>query len=215
MLHDRPAAHECAGSSAARSRRNVADLEPEIRRLAAEFLDGLVDRNDGDLIADYAARLPMDVIARMLGVPGADGEQLRDWTNVLLDREEGVPDVTPAGVAAATNLYKYFCDFVSERRAPVATERVPRPHAVPRRDRGGEGLRDDQVVGFLFLLIIAGNDDHEAARQLPARAVPPAGTPRSPPTARIPGSRGDPPLRRLDAVRRRARRRSRPSCTGK
>ena len=47
--------------------------------------------------ADYAARLPMDVIARMLGVPKADEEQLRDWTNALLDRDEGVPDVPPAG----------------------------------------------------------------------------------------------------------------------
>jgi len=141
--------------------RRVADLEPEIRRLATEFLDELVDKNDGDLIADYAARLPMDVIARMLGVPAADGEQLRDWTNQLLDREEGVPDVTPAGVAAATNLYKYFCDFVSERRAAVAAGNAPDDltTALCRGEIvGGEGLRDDQVVGFLFLLIIAGNE---------------------------------------------------------
>src|SRR5436309_6973702 len=130
--------------------RRVADLEPEIRRLATEFLDGLVAKNDGDLIADYAARLPMDVIARMLGVPAADEEQLRDWTNALLDREEGVPDVTPVGVVAATNLFKYFCDFVAERRAQVAAGKAPDDLTTALCQGeivAGEGLRDDQVVG--------------------------------------------------------------------
>jgi len=141
--------------------RRVTDLEPEVRRLATEFLRELVAKNDGDLIADYAARLPMDVIARMLGVPAADEEQLRDWTNALLDREEGVPDVTPAGYDAAANLFKYFNEFVAERRAAVAAGSAPDDltTALCQGEIGsGESLRDDQVVGFLFLLIIAGNE---------------------------------------------------------
>jgi cytochrome P450 len=141
--------------------RRIADLEPEIRGLARRFLDGLVAKNDGDLVADYAARLPMDVIARMLGVPEADEAQLRDWTNALLDREEGKPDVLPAGIEAATNLFKYFNDFVAERRAAVAAGHAPDDltTALCRSEvSGGAGLGDDQVVGFLFLLIIAGNE---------------------------------------------------------
>ncbi len=141
--------------------RRIADLEPEIRALARRVLAGLVATDDGDLIADYAARLPMDVIARMLGVPESDEAQLRDWTNALLDREEGKPDVTPAGIAAATHLFKYFTDFVAERRAAVAAVRAPDDltTALFRSEIvGGDGLRDDQVVGFLFLLIIAGNE---------------------------------------------------------
>ena len=67
----------------------------------------------------------MDVIARMLGVPEHDEEQLRVWTNVLLDRDEGVPDVTPDGIVAATHLYKYFCDFVADRRAAIAAGNAP------------------------------------------------------------------------------------------
>ena len=140
--------------------RRIADLEPEIRRLARRFLGRLVERNDGDLIADYAARLPMDVIARMLGVPEADETQLRDWTNALLDREEGRPEVLPAGIEAATNLFKYFNDFVAERRAAAARGDVPDDLTTALCAAAGDGnaLRDDQVVGFLFLLIIAGNE---------------------------------------------------------
>ena len=139
----------------------ISDLEPEIRALARRFLDGLVAKNDGDLVADYAARLPMDVIARMLGVPEADEARLRDWTNALLDREEGKPDVLPAGIDAAINLFKYFNDFVAERRGAVAADNAPDDltTALCRSEvAGGAGLGDDQVVGFLFLLIIAGNE---------------------------------------------------------
>jgi len=133
--------------------RRVADLEPEIRVLARRFLAGLVAKGEGDLVADYAARLPMDVIARMLGVPEADEEQLRDWANALLDRDEGVPDVTPAGIEAATHLYKYFCDFVAERRTALATGNAPDDltTALCATGTGKEALGDDQVVGFLFL----------------------------------------------------------------
>jgi cytochrome P450 len=140
--------------------RRVADLEPEIRTLAKTFLADLVGAGEGDLVADYAARLPMDVIARMLGVPEPDEEQLRVWTNALLDRDEGVPDVTPAGIEAATNLYKYFCDFVAERRAVVARGNAPDDLTTALCAAGADTseLRDDQVVGFLFLLIIAGNE---------------------------------------------------------
>jgi len=140
--------------------RRIADLEPEIRTLARQFLAGLVENGEGDLVADYAARLPMDVIARMLGVPAQDEGQLRDWTNALLDRDEGVPDVTPAGIEAATHLYKYFCDFVADRRAAIRGGSPPDDltTALCTAGTGDEALGDDQVVGFLFLLIIAGNE---------------------------------------------------------
>jgi hypothetical protein len=140
--------------------RRVADLEPEIRALANRFLDGLLAKSEADLVADYAARLPMDVIARMLGVPEADEEELRVWTNTLLDRDEGVPDVTPEGVVAATKLYKYFCDFVADRRALVVAGNAPDDltTALCEAGTGADALDDQQVVGFLFLLIIAGNE---------------------------------------------------------
>jgi hypothetical protein len=140
--------------------RRVADLEPEVRTLAKTFLQGLVAKSEGDLVADYAARLPMDVIARMLGVPAADEGQLRVWTNALLDRDEGVPDVTPAGLAAATHLYKYFCEFVASRRATIAAGNAPDDltSALCAAGTGADALDVQQVVGFLFLLIIAGNE---------------------------------------------------------
>ena len=140
--------------------RRVADLEPEIRTLARRYLGALVAKREGDLVADYAARLPMDVIARMLGVPEPDETSLRTWTNALLERDEGVPDVTDDGVVAATHLYKYFCDFVADRRAALARGNAPDDltTALCTSDGHAGTLADDHVVGFCFLLLIAGNE---------------------------------------------------------
>ena len=136
--------------------RRVADLEPAIRELSRAYLDDLRGRPAADLVADYAAPLPMDVISRLLGVPDADQEQLRGWSDALLHREEGDKDVTPAGIDAAYRLYKYFSAFVTDRRAQPGADDLAA--ALVAAESEGEQLTDDQVVGFLFLLIIAGNE---------------------------------------------------------
>jgi cytochrome P450 len=136
--------------------RRVADLEPAIRTLSRDYLDALGDRPSVDLIADYAALLPMDVISKLLGVPDGDQRQLREWSDALLHREEGDMDVTPAGIDAAYQLYKYFSAFVAERRADPGDDDLAA--ALVAAESTGERLTDDQVVGFLFLLIIAGNE---------------------------------------------------------
>ena len=137
--------------------RRVADLEPAIRALSTQYLDALGGRTDVDLIGDYAALLPMDVISKLLGVPDGDQEQLRGWSDALLHRDEGVPDVTPEGIEAATQLYKYFCVFVADRRARhrAATTSPPRSSRPSRTAKHSPTI---QVVGFCFLLIIAGNE---------------------------------------------------------
>jgi cytochrome P450 len=135
--------------------RRVADLESAVRELAQRYLDPVLEKGDGDIVADYAAQLPLDVIARMLGVPSADGESLGRWTNALLERDEGVPDVTPAGIDAAINLFKYFSGFVAERRVALANGNGPDDLTTALCTAG---LTDEQVVGFCFLLIIAGNE---------------------------------------------------------
>ncbi len=103
----------------------------------------------------------MDVIARMLGVPAADEEQLRVWTNALLDRDEGVPDVTPAGIDGRDQSLQVLLRFRRRtprrgRRTGIAPDDLT-DRAVPAGYRR-RALSDQQVVGFCFLLIIAGNE---------------------------------------------------------
>ncbi len=136
--------------------RRITELEQPVRALSTTYLGALGDRAEIDLIGDYAALLPMDVIAKLLGVPDGDQQQLRKWSDALLHREEGRPDVTPEGVEAATHLYRYFSAFVTDRRAHPGGDDFTA--ALIAADSDGERLSDEQVVGFCFLLIIAGNE---------------------------------------------------------
>jgi cytochrome P450 len=135
--------------------RRIADLEPTIRDLSTRYIDGFVEQGEADLIADYAAKLPMDVISRMLGVPRGDDDELRGWTNALIDRAEGEPDVTPAGIEAFGHLYRYFTDHVARLRRDPGDDLAS---ALVHTEIDGERLDDLELVGFCFLLIIAGNE---------------------------------------------------------
>jgi len=139
--------------------RRIAGLEPAIRALSTRYLDALAGGPEIDLIAEYAALLPMDVISKLIGVPDSDQTQLRIWSDALLHREEGVPDVTPEGIEAGYHLYKYFSAFVADRRArSSAPDADDFTAALLSAGTDGELLTDEQVVGFCFLLIIAGNE---------------------------------------------------------
>ena len=140
--------------------RRVAELEPRIREIARSHLDrALAGRTGGtaelDLIADLAGRLPMDVISELLGVPPADRDELRRLADLVLHREEGLADVPPAGAEAALTLVGYYADLVAERRAHPGGDLVS---ALLAAEVGGERLSDEDIIGFLFLMVVAGNE---------------------------------------------------------
>jgi hypothetical protein len=135
--------------------RRIAELEPRIRELARQHLDRVVEAGRCDFIADFAGRLPMDVISEMLGVPEADRDRLRTWADAVVHREEGITDIPPAAIEAAASILGYFNDLVAERRT------LPRDDltgALLAAEIDGDRLTDYEVLGFLFLMIIAGNE---------------------------------------------------------
>lgn len=141
--------------------KRISDLEEHIRTLSTRYLDEMetvaAEQGSCDLIADYAGKLPMDVISKMLGVPDADQDMLREWTDLMLVREEGIPDVTPEGEQAGARLFEYFLDHVRSVRAAGA-EGDDLTSALVRIESDGTRLDDIEVVAFGFLLIIAGNE---------------------------------------------------------
>jgi cytochrome P450 len=141
--------------------KRMADLEDSIRTLSTGYLDQMLERLAGtgecDLIADYAAQLPMDVISRMLGVPEGDQDELREWTDLMLVRDEGRPEITPEGEEAGAHLFQYFLDHTrATRRAGAEGDDLT--SALIRIEADGKRLDDLEVVAFGFLLIIAGNE---------------------------------------------------------
>jgi len=135
--------------------RRVSALEPWIREIARRYLDAFVDRGHCDFIEEFAGRLPMDVISEMLGVPEADRDRLRACADAIVHREEGMTDVSPAGVEASLQTLRYLNDLVAER------EKQPREDllsALLDVELDGDRLERRDVVAFGHLMIIAGNE---------------------------------------------------------
>jgi cytochrome P450 len=59
-----------------------------------------------DFIADFLAKLPMDVISTMMGVAEEDQDMLREWADLLLHREEGKSEIPKAGLEASAKLVR-------------------------------------------------------------------------------------------------------------
>jgi cytochrome P450 len=145
--------------------RRVRDLEPAIRALTCRYLDAAVQRGSFDFVADFAGLLPMDVISDLMGVPEADRAELRQLAATVVHREDGVLDVPPSGMEAALTLAGYYADLVAERRRRPADDLTS---ALIDAEVDGDKLTDDEVIGFLFLMVVAGN---ETTTKLLANAV--------------------------------------------
>ncbi len=140
--------------------RRVADLEPRVTALTRAYLDGLGDTFD--FVGDYAGQLPMDVVSELLGVPAADRAELRRLADLVVHREPGVHDVPAAGIDAAFRLAAYYADMVSERRRHRAGAPDDLTAALIDADLDVDGapdrLSDDEIIAFLFLMVVAGNE---------------------------------------------------------
>ncbi len=135
--------------------RRVAELEPRIRELTRQHLDVAVAKGTFDFIGDLAGKLPMDVISELIGVPVADRDEVRRLSDLLVHREEGVDDVPPAGVEAAFSLIAYYSDMLAQRRARRTDDLTS---ALLDAELDGDRLTDDEIMGFLFLMVVAGNE---------------------------------------------------------
>ena len=135
--------------------RRVAELEPKIRRIVTRHIDRFIDEGMADMITDLGQLLPMEVIAAFVGVPDEDQAQIQGWTEEMLHREPDSSEVPEAGVKAFRSLDDYFRRDLGRRRGSGGGDLVS---GLLSAEVDGERLSDDEIVGFLFLLALAGGE---------------------------------------------------------
>lgn len=136
--------------------RRIAELEPRIRAIAARYLDALVGAGRADFVAEFTAKLPMDVISTLLGIPEADRDDVRTWSNRILHREPGNPMPPRESLEAQGRVMAYFQSCLDERRARPRDDIMSLLLAAETPD--GERLTDVELTGFFNLLATAGNE---------------------------------------------------------
>ncbi len=140
--------------------RRIADLEPRIRAIATGHLDALVGRDRFDVVVEFTARLPMDVISSLLGIPEADRRWVQEGSNAMLHRDAGSPLPRPEALEAQQNVLAYFDAQIAERRAHPRDDMMTLLTQVEWQDDDGtvSRLSDNDIRQFLMLLATAGNE---------------------------------------------------------
>ena len=140
--------------------RSIQMLEGEIRRIATAHLDALVGQTRFDVVQEFTARLPMDVISSMLGIPEADRRDVQRDSNMMLHREPGNPMPVKEAFRAQARLMKYLTEQIEDRRRRPQDDLLTRLTQVEIDDDDGVRARlsDDDIRAFMILLATAGNE---------------------------------------------------------
>ncbi|MFI0452326.1 cytochrome P450 [Actinomadura sp. 6N118] len=137
--------------------RMVEGLRPMVRRLAEELAGAFVAKGGGDLLADVAEPLPVNVIAEMLGVPVADRHLLRPWSADICGMYELNPseETQRAAVRAAMEFSDYLRELARTRAANPQDDLIS---ALAQVVDEGDRLAEDELIGTCVLLLNAGHE---------------------------------------------------------
>jgi cytochrome P450 len=128
-------------------------LEPRVRAICNELIDEFIADGKCDAAARYTKHIPVRAIAHMLGIPEKDGELFIKWIHGIL--ELGIKD-NDALLTAAHEMSAYFAGHVEYRKKHPTDDLIST--LMKARDKNGQPLSDQHVLGSLWLLLIAGID---------------------------------------------------------
>jgi cytochrome P450 len=144
--------------------RMVEQLRPRIQAIADELLDGVESRGSMELVDEYAFPLPITVIAELLGIPVADRDRFREWSNTFV-----LPPMTPElqeQFVRHTDEFVAYLDELFEKRRTAPTDDLL--SALVQAEDAGERLTENELYSMAILLIVAG---HETTVSLITNAV--------------------------------------------
>ena len=150
--------------------RALAELEPRIERLVDALLDAAAARGGMDVVDDFAAAVPVQLIGDMLGIPGDERGPLRGWSLAILGALEPAPSARQleAGNAAVEAFKDYLRRLIATRRRRPSTDPGEILSALIAAENAGDRLTEVELLHQCIFLLNAG---HETTTNLIANAV--------------------------------------------
>ena len=140
--------------------RTLARVEEQVARVATEIVDDLAAVGECDFVTDVAARLPLQIICEMMGIPPSHYQDVFDHTNILLSA--GDPEYVPEGtnaleafLHAAASLAGIMTELAAFRADEPADDLTS---ALLHAEIDGERLSHQELASFFVLLCAAGNE---------------------------------------------------------
>jgi cytochrome P450 len=136
--------------------RAVEAMRPRIHAIANALVDDLGRDSEIDFIARYAGPLPTLVIAEMLGLAAGHGEDLKRWSDAILqgydpERDAATQRALRAGYLALSALLR---EVVAARRREPRADLIS---ALVQAQEADDRLTDLEIISLCTQLIVAGN----------------------------------------------------------
>lgn len=144
------------------TKHRVESLRAPVRRTADALLDAVEGAGRADLVAAYAAPLPVITICDLLGVPADHRRDFTDWTDALIAPDPAKPDRAKETVVA---MLGFYTALIADKRERPGDDLLS--DLIVARD-DGDRLSEDELTSLAFLLHFAG---YENAVQLIGNAA--------------------------------------------
>ncbi len=138
--------------------RALAEMEPSLHALVQRLLDALPEH--ADLVEDFAAAIPVEVIGNLLAVPHADRGPLRAWSLAILGALEPAtpPGLLARGNAAVTEFTAYLEHLVADRRAHPGDPARDVLTRLIGTEADGERLSEAELLHNCIFILNAGHE---------------------------------------------------------
>ncbi len=142
------------------SPRAIAAMEPDLIALVERLLDGLAAKDHVDLIEDYAAAIPIEVIGNLLDVPHGERGPLRDWSLAILGALEPVisAEAFARGNTAVKDFLSYLETLVERRKAKPGNPQHDVLTCLIQGEDNGERLTSKELLHNCIFLLNAGHE---------------------------------------------------------
>ncbi len=136
--------------------RVVAQLEEQIERRAVRIVDDVCEKGECEFVEDVAAKLPLEIICEMIGLPEADWQRMFELSNTMVAFDDPEYQASPeVGMAAAMEIFGY-CDAIAAERRVAPREDLMT--ALVQAELDGDRLDDVELNLFFVTLVVAGNE---------------------------------------------------------
>lgn len=133
--------------------RLVEQMRERVQQLADELLDQAAKNKHFDLIEHYALPIPVTIISEVLGIPPQDRNNFHRWTRTLTSASHPIQMLWK--LPSFVRLLNYIRKLCQLRREDPQDDLIS---ALVRANENGDMLNDDELMGMVAILLIAGHE---------------------------------------------------------
>ena len=146
--------------------RMVSKLADHVRELTIGIIESVAGKGQIDFVEDFAIHVPLIVIAELMGMPPEDRDKFFRWSDDMMAGDGHIDPESPVlqrAAAAFTEYVTYLLALFEEKKKNPQDDLISilmEHHAEGNLIKVGQGdeMKDDELLMFLVLLVVAGNE---------------------------------------------------------